>query len=163
MFALFSKAIFVIGLLLISCCMQACATSQPAKSSPLTEKPQQLPAKPLKMQATPPTTRHVTINKQKFELISQHKDHWLLFDPQTGQYCTTLNQIVVITTALPALLRQISWPYQVQEWNKVAEDTYRWTGTFSKAIELHSQLKKAPDVQFEWQLQYRAHSQAEEM
>ncbi len=163
MFALFPKAIYVIGFMLISCCMQACATSHSANSSLLPENQQQLPAKPLKMQATPPTTRHVTINKQKFELISQHKDHWLLFDPQTGQYCTTLNQIVVITTALPALLRQISWPYQVQEWNKVAEDTYRWTGTFSKAIELNSQLKRVPDVQFEWQLQYRAHSQAEEM
>ncbi|MBU2426857.1 MAG: hypothetical protein KKA56_08255, partial [Gammaproteobacteria bacterium] len=44
--------------------------------------------------------RNVTINGQKFQLLSEQDDHWLLYDTQTGQYCITLNQLVLVTESL---------------------------------------------------------------
>lgn len=107
--------------------------------------------------------RHVSINGQKFELIAKHLDHWLLYDLQLRQYCITLNQLVVVTSDLPPLLQQVGWPYKEVEWELLAKNTYRWTGTFSRLPELHQKLKKAPDTQLEWQLQYLPQSRQAEM
>jgi hypothetical protein len=100
------------------------------------------------------TKRHVTINEQKFELLSQQDDHWLLYDPQIGQYCITLNQLVVVTSGLEPLLHKAGWPYQPEEWELLAKHTYRWSGPFTQLLQLQRKLKHAPDTQIEWQLQY---------
>lgn len=112
-----------------------------------------------KSQARPPllgqpSKRHVTINEQKFELLSRQADHWLLFDPQSGQYCITLNQLVVVTTDLKFVLNQAGWSYNAKEWELLAKDTYRWSGPFTQLLQLRQKLKAMPDTKIEWQLQY---------
>lgn len=98
--------------------------------------------------------RHVTINEQKFELLSQQADHWLLYDPQTGQYCITLNQLVVVTPDLQPLLQKAGLSYSAEEWELLAKHTYRWSGPFDQLLQLQQKLKPMPDTRLEWQLQY---------
>ncbi len=100
------------------------------------------------------TKRHVTINEQKFELLSRQADHWLLFDPQSGQYCITLNQLVVVTTDLKLVLNKAGLSYSAKEWELLAKDTYRWSGAFHQLLQLRQKLKAMPDTKIEWQLQY---------
>lgn len=107
--------------------------------------------------------RHITINQQKFELVSQQDDHWLLFDPLVGQYCITRNELVVVTSNLKPLLRQAGWTYVAEDWDTLAENTYRWSGPLKLLLQLHRKLKKATDVQVEWQLQYLPLSNNAEM
>lgn len=107
--------------------------------------------------------RHVTINEQKFQLMSQQNDHWLLYDTQLGQYCITLNQLVVVTSDLEALLHKAGWPYHAKEWEALAKQTYRWSGPFDKLLHLHRKLKPMPDIRLEWQLQYLPQSKNAEM
>lgn len=107
--------------------------------------------------------RHITINQQKFELVSQQDDHWLLFDPQVGQYCITRNELVVVTSNLKLLLRQVGWIYDVEDWHTLAENTYRWTGPLELLLQLQRKLKKVADVRVEWQLQYLPLSNSAEM
>lgn len=107
--------------------------------------------------------RHISINQQKFELVSQQDDHWLLFDPQVGQYCITRNELVVVTSNLKPLLRQVGWTYDAAHWQILAENTYRWTGPLKVLLQLHRKLKKVANVQVEWQLQYLPLSNSAEM
>lgn len=102
----------------------------------------------------PKTKRHVTINEQKFELLSRQTDHWLLYDPQSGQYCITLNQLVVITKDLKSILHKVGLPYRAEEWQLLAADTYRWSGALQQLLRLRQKLKSMPDTRVEWQLQY---------
>lgn len=100
------------------------------------------------------TKHHVTINEQKFELLSRQTDHWLLFDPQSGQYCITLNQLVVVTTDLKGVLNKAGLPYSAKEWELLVKDTYRWSGALHQLLQLRQKLKSVPDTKIEWQLQY---------
>jgi hypothetical protein len=106
--------------------------------------------------------RNVTINGQKFQLLSEQDDHWLLYDTQTGQYCITLNQLVLVTESLQQSLQQAGWVYQASDWQLLAKDTYRWSGSFPHLRQLQRQLKSVPGVQLEWQIQYLPISKTEE-
>jgi hypothetical protein len=106
--------------------------------------------------------RNVTINGQKFQLLSEQEDHWLLYDIETGQYCITLNQLVFVTGSLQQSLHQAGWTYQASEWQLLAKDTYRWSGSFPNLQKLRRQLKSVPETQLEWQIQYLPISTAEE-
>ncbi|MBU0913042.1 MAG: hypothetical protein KKF22_10925 [Gammaproteobacteria bacterium] len=118
---------------------------------------------PAHPQLSQPTKRHVTINQQKFELLSQQEDHWLLYDPHIGQYCITLNQLVVVTSDLEPLLHKAGWPYHTEEWELLAEQTYRWSGSFAQLLQLQRKLKHMPDTRLEWQLQYLPQSKNAKM
>jgi len=98
--------------------------------------------------------RSIAINGRKFTILSEQNDHWLLFDPQMSQYCITLNMLVVVTDQLQHLLQAAGIKYQTEYWQPIADNTYRWTGSFSATQQMYQQLKRQPNINLEWQLQY---------
>lgn len=152
----FIKMFFINGFLLLLSLAKAYAAVVPLDLQPKLVVPQLSETQLQKK-------RHITINQQKFELVSQQEDHLLLFDPQVGQYCITRNELVVVTASLKPLLLQVGWAYDSEQWETLAQNTYRWRGSLKVLQQLHRKLKKVPDVRIEWQLQYLPLSNSAEM
>ncbi|RVU39893.1 hypothetical protein EOE67_08240 [Rheinheimera riviphila] len=145
---IFSACMFIFICTAIGETSVSAAETRPVKSMVLTQ-----PEKTVlnKLQRD---TSTISINGRKFKLLSEQSDHWLLYDQQMSQYCITLNMLVVVSEQLQELLETAGVKYQSEHWQKLADHTYQWTGSFPATQRLYQKLKRQPNIQLEWQLQY---------